>query len=173
MGDAAQVAPLDPWFSTRSPERAILLCSASFYPHRLALLGPSHGFGLSQRVTRLGPITLGEVTYETDVRIYFDEARASYHICIPLRGWLKSQHRGHQLTATPVLAAVYRPDAEMTVTRWPGGSRHLAVKIDQLAIERALKTLLVSPLDSPIAFDAALPVQAGAAQDWVRLVLMA
>jgi len=46
-GDAAQVAPLGPWFRTRSPEEAIHLCAASFYPHRLALLGPSHSFGMS------------------------------------------------------------------------------------------------------------------------------
>jgi len=58
------------------------------------------------------------------------------------------------------------------VTRWPGGSRHLAVKIDQFVVDRALETLVDCPLDSPIAFDAALPLQAGAAQDWVRLVLM-
>ena len=58
------------------------------------------------------------------------------------------------------------------MTRWPGGSRHLAVKIDQFVVDRALETLVDCPLDSPIAFDAALPLQAGAAQDWVRLVLM-
>jgi AraC-like DNA-binding protein len=61
----------------------------------------------------------------------------------------------------------------MTVTRWPGGSRHLAVKIDQNAVDRALETLVDSPVDSPIPFTAALPLKAGAAQDWVRLLLMA
>jgi hypothetical protein len=58
------------------------------------------------------------------------------------------------------------------VTRWPGGGRHLAVKIDQLALDGALEALLDTPLDSPIAFNASLPLQAGAVHDWVRLVLM-
>jgi AraC-like DNA-binding protein len=60
----------------------------------------------------------------------------------------------------------------MTVTRWPAGSRHLAVKIDQCAVDRALEALLDTALDSPIAFDGAISLHAGAAQDWVRLVLM-
>jgi AraC-like DNA-binding protein len=172
MGDAAQVAALGPRFRTRSPEEAIFLCAASFYPHRLALLGPSHSFGMSQRVTRVGPITIGDVTYDTDVSLGIDETRASYHVCVPLKGWLRSRHRGEELTATPGLAPIYRPDAELTVTRWHAGSRHLAVKIDQCAVDRALEALLDTAIDSPIAFDGALSLQAGAAQDWVRLVLM-
>jgi AraC-like DNA-binding protein len=171
MGDTASAAQ-GPWFRTRSPEEAIHLCAASFYPHRLALLGPSHSFGMSQRVTRVGPITIGDVTYDTDVSLGIDETRASYHICVPLKGSLQSRHRGEELTATPGLAPIYRPDAELTVTRWPAGSRHLAVKIDQCALDRALGALLDTALDSPIAFDGALSLQAGAAQDWVRLVLM-
>ena len=163
MGDAAAAA-LGPWFRTRSPEEAIHGCAASFYPHRLALLGPSHSFGMSQRVTRLGPITLGDVTYDTDVSLRVDETRASYHICVPLKGSLQSRHRGQELTATPGLAAIYRPDAELTVTRWPAGSRHLAVKIDQCAVDRALAALLDTALDSPIAFDGALSLHAGAAR---------
>lgn len=171
MGDAVSAA-LGPWFRTRSPEEAIHLCAVAFYPHRLALLGPSHSFGMSQRVTRVGPITIADVTYDTDVSLRFDEMRASYHVCVPLKGWLRSRHRGKELTATPELAPIYRPDGETTVTRWPAGSRHLAVKIDQCAVDRSLEALLDTALDSPVAFDGAISLQPGAAQDWVRLALM-
>jgi AraC-like DNA-binding protein len=173
MGDSLQVAPSDPWFRTTSPEEAIQLCETAYYPHRLELLGPSNSFGLTQRVTCVGPITVGDITYETDVALAFDETRASYLVCVPLNGWLESRHRGQQLTATPTLASIYRPDAEITATRWPGGSRHLAVKIDQVAVDRALETLVDSRVDSPIPFNASLPLKAGAAHDWVRLLLMA
>src|ERR1700694_930475 len=142
MDDAPRVAPSDPWFRTRSPERAIHLCETAFYPHRLGLLGLSNGFGLTQRVTRVGPITMGDVSYETDVALGFDETRAGYHVSVPLTGCLESRHRGLQLTATPALASIYRPDGEMTVTRWPGGSRILAVKIDHVAVNSALETLV-------------------------------
>ena len=172
MGDVARVAPSDPWFRTRSPAQAIHLCETAYYPHQLRLLGPSTSFGLAQRVTCVGPITIGDITYATDVALGFDETRSSYHVHVPLNGWLESRHRGQQLTSTPALAAIFRPDGETTVTRWPGGSRHLAVKIDQLALDRALDALLDTPLDSPIAFNASLPLHAGAVHDWVRLLLM-
>src|SRR4029077_2661900 len=117
-------------------------------------------------------ITLGDITYDTDVALNFNKPRATYHVNVPLKGWLKSRHRGQQLTSTAAVATNYRPDAEVTVTHWPGGSRRLAVSIDQFAVDRALETLVDGPMDSPIAFDATLPLKAGAAQDWVRLVLM-
>jgi AraC-like DNA-binding protein len=172
LNHAAQAPQPDPWFRTRSPEEAIHLCETAFYPHRLGLLGPSHRFALALRVTQMGPITLGDITYDTDVALSFNEPRANYHINVPLKGWLKSRHRGQQLTSTPAVATNYRPDAEVTVTQWSAGSRHLAVSIDQLVVDYTLETLVDGPLDSPIAFDAALPVKGGAAQDWVRLVLM-
>lgn len=114
---------------------------------------------------------MGDITYQTDVALRFEETRASYHICVPLNGWLQSCHRGQHLTSSPVMGSIYRPDAEMTATRWPAGSRQLAVKIDQAAVNRALETLVGSAVDSPIPFDASLPLKAGAAHSWVRLLL--
>jgi len=171
-GNAIPEAQPDPWFRTRSPEQAIYLCETAYYPHRLRLLGPSKSFGLTQRVTSVGPLTVGEVTYETDIAMRFDETRASYHVCVPLEGWLEAQHRGQQVNSTPTLASVYRPDAQIAVTRWPAGSRHLAVKIDQVPVDRALQALVGRRAHFPIAFDAALPLKTNAVQDWVRLLLM-
>ena len=171
-GDSPQLTSSDPWSRTRSPEQAIQLRETAFYPHRLTVLGPSSSFGLVQRVSRVGPITIGDTTYETDVALHFDDTRSSYHLCVPLNGWLKSRHRGQQLTSTTSQGSIYRPDAEIATTWWPGGSRHLAVKIDQGAVERALEALVGSPVGSPIAFRASLPLKTGAARDWLRLLLM-
>jgi AraC-like DNA-binding protein len=171
-GNTIPVTQPDPWFRTRSPEQAIYLCETAYYPHRLRLLGPSKSFGLTQRVISVGPMTVGEVAYETDVAMHFEEARASYHVCVPLEGWLATRHRGQQLTSTPTQASVYRPDAEIVVTRWPAGSRHLAVKLDQVAVDRALEALVGRRADFPIAFEAELPLKTSAVRDWVRLLLM-
>jgi AraC-like DNA-binding protein len=171
MADHTDDAATDPWYRTTSPEQAIHLCSTAFYPHRLTLLGRSNGFGLTQRVTSVGPVTIGDITYQTDVALGFEETRDSYHVCVPLTGWLESRHRRQQLTSSPALGSTYRPDAEMTATRWPGGSRQLAVKIDQAAVNRALETLVDTPVDLPIPFDAALPLNGGVAQSWLRLLL--
>ncbi|MCW2649057.1 MAG: thc operon regulatory protein [Mycobacterium sp.] len=112
---------------------------------------------------------MGGITYETDVAPGFDEHRASYHVRVPLQGWPEPSHRGLELTSTPALASIYRPDSPMTASRWPGGSRHLAIKIDQFAIDRALKTLVDTQIDPPIPFTAALPLNVCAARTWVQL----
>jgi AraC-like DNA-binding protein len=169
MGDAPQS---DPWLRTTSPAEAIHLCNTAYYPHRLRLLGPSNSFSLIQRVTHIGPITVGDITYQTDVQLSFNEARDGYHVDVPINGGLESRHRGRQLTSTPELATVFRPDGETMVTRWPGGSRHLSVKIDQVAVDRSLEGLIGRPVDSHIPFEATLPMKAGAALSWVRLLLM-
>ncbi len=170
--DAQESPPSDPWFRTRSPEQAMDVRGAAFYPHRLRLLGSSNNFALKQRVSHVGPITVGDTVYETDVAVEFDDNRANYHVLIPLTGWLESRYRGQPLISTPTLASIYRPDAEMAATWWPGGSRHLAVKIDQEAVDRALESLIQGSLSSPIEFDPSLPLKAGAAQEWVRLLLL-
>src|SRR3979411_1853161 len=117
MSDATQVAQSDPCFHTRSPEHANHLISNAFYPHRLRLLGPSTSFGLNLRATHVGPITVGEISYDTDVRLEgSDESRTSYHVDVPINGRLESRHRGLELTSIPGLAVVYRPDGDATVT---------------------------------------------------------
>ena len=172
VADEQESPPLDPWFRTQSPEQAMDVRGAAFYPHRLRLLGSSNSFALKQRVSHIGPITVGDTVYETDVAVEFDDDRANYHVLIPLNGWLESRYRGQPLTSTPALATIYRPDAEMAATWWPGGSRHLAVKIDQVAVDRALEGLIQGSLSSPVEFDPSLPLKAGAAQEWVRLLLL-
>jgi AraC-like DNA-binding protein len=169
--DATRPAQSDSRLRTTSPEQAIHMCKTAFYPHRLKLVGPSKNFGFTQRATRIGPITLADVTYETDVALSFDQPRASYHVNIPLAGWFESRHRGVEITVTPEAASVFRPDGETTVNRWPGGTRNLAVKIDRSAVDRALEVLIGDSVESPIPFNATLKLQAGAAADWVRLLL--
>jgi hypothetical protein len=171
-GPATRATQPDSWFRTTSPDVAIHIAETSFYPHRLRLLGHSNSFGLTGCVTCVGPITVADITYKTDVALDFDETRASYTVHVPMEGWLESRHRGQQLTSTPMLASLYLPDGDIAVTRWPGGSRHLAVKIDQAAVDRALQALVNGPANNPVAFNATLPLKAGAARDWVRLLLM-
>ena len=161
----------DPWIRTSSPEEAIHLCDTSFYPHRLTLLGSTSGFGFAQRVTQVGPITAGDVTYETDVRLDFDDVRAGYHVAVPLTGGLESRHRGREMTASAASASMYQPDGATTVTRWPGGSRLLVVKIDQAAVDTALERLIGRAVTTPVPFAPTLPLAGETARSWVRLLM--
>jgi AraC-like DNA-binding protein len=115
---------------------------------------------------------VGDITYDTDVALGFDEIRASYHVNVPIKGWLQSRHRGLETTPSPEVASIYRPDGEIAVTRWPAGTRNLAVKIDQVAVDRALESLVDGPVEAPIPFEATMPLNGNTAQSWVRLLLM-
>jgi AraC-like DNA-binding protein len=158
------------WFRTRSPEQAIHLCESAFHPHKLGLLGQSSGFGFTQRLTHAGPITLADLTYDTDVSLRFAGGRDSYYVHIPLDGPLKTEYLGCQQVSTPALATIYRPEPDMNVTRWPGGSRHLGVKIDQLVVDTALETLLGRSPESSVAFSVAFPLADRAARSWISQV---
>jgi hypothetical protein len=70
---------------TTSPEVAIHIAETSYYRHRLRRLGHSNSFGLTGCVTCVGPITVADVTYGTDVALDFDETRASYTVHVPMR----------------------------------------------------------------------------------------
>lgn len=159
------------WFRTRSLEQAVQLCETAFHPYKLGLLGPADEFGFTQRRTQAGPITLADLSYNTDVSLGFGGGRDCYYIHIPLSGHLEWRYSGQELVSTPALASIFGPVADMTVIRWPGGTRHLGVKIDQPAVDTALERMLGRPLDAPIEFTAALPIHAGAVQSWVRQML--
>ena len=85
-GDATQPTRSESWFSTTSPDVAIHIGETSFYSHRLRLLGHSNSFGLTGCLTCVGPITVGDITYETDVALDFGEPRASYTVHVPMEG---------------------------------------------------------------------------------------
>ncbi|MEZ0354205.1 AraC family transcriptional regulator [Mycobacterium sp. pR1184] len=160
----------DNWFHTRSPEQAIHLCESAFHSHRLRLLGPAEGFGFSQRLIHAGPITLADLSYDTDVSLRFSADRDSYYVHVPIDGRLESQYLGQRWVSTPATATIYGPRAEMSVTRWPAASRHLGVKLDQLVVDTALETLLGKPARSSVPFAVALPLADHAVRGWVTQV---
>jgi len=159
------------WMRKSSPEEAARLCSEAFYRQRLDLLDRSGRFALSQRHVRLGPITIGDITVGSDVRLDCGELGTSYHVNLPLTGRLESCHRGTRVTATPERAAVYRPDGETVLTRWAAGCRQLCVKIDRAAVDSTLEAALGRPVVAPIAFAPSTDIT-GPARSWAALLLL-
>ena len=115
MADHTEDAAADPWFRTTSPEQAIHLCGTAFDPHRLTLLGQSNGFGLTQRVTSVGPVTIGDITYPTDVAVGFEETRGGYHVHVPLEGCTRNSPdaRGHADSLAATTVRQVHPDWEI------------------------------------------------------------
>jgi AraC-like DNA-binding protein len=165
-----------PWARTSSLDRARELTGSAFYlDQTLRPLAEPEGFSMEQRVVSMGPVTLGDVTFGTDVRIDCGGPRDTYHVNLPLNGHVRSEHRGQRVIAVPERAAVYRPDGKTALPRWAGGTRQLSVMIDRAAVERALRDLLGSePVlrTGQIAFEPSMAVTQGAARDWAQLALL-
>lgn len=145
-------------------------CNSAFYPARFDILGERRS-GAVHRFNRIGPITMGDITYGQDVRLELDELGSSYHVNLPVAGRLESRHRGVEVVATRERAAVYRPDGEVILTRWAADCRQLCVKLDRVAVDRTLEALLGRPVPERIAFAAAMDIRSGAARSWAQLLL--
>jgi hypothetical protein len=128
-----QAVQSNPWTRTTSPEEAIHLCGTAFYPQRLTLLGSSTGFAFSQRVTQVGPITAGDITYGRDVRLGFDEARGGYHVSIPIVGRLESWHPADLPINTSTTEVLRRPVESANYT-----SRQFAETLKSLRIRQSV-----------------------------------
>lgn len=142
-----------------------------YYPQRLTSLAGTSAVSMSVRAGRLGPLLLGELTYDSDVRIECGELVSSYHVNLPLTGRVATSHRGHDAIATPDRAAVYGPEGPTVLSRWESGSRQLCLKIDRWALESSLSAQLGRELARPVEFEPELDVGAGPGRGWRDLVL--
>src|SRR3954465_13235660 len=120
--------PIHVALRTTDVDEARAFCRKLFYgPLQMNPVGDSSGFAFSGDVVMLGPITVGEISYGSDVHVAIADLRTSYHVLAPISGMMRSRHRGTIVTADPSLAAVYRPVGDIDLD-WPGGCRLLSVK---------------------------------------------
>nr|GID82099.1 AraC family transcriptional regulator [Actinoplanes derwentensis] len=123
----------------------------------------------SADVASLGPITLGDIRYGTDVHVSIGSLETSYHVLIPLTGWLRSRHRGAVVLADPTRAVVYRPTGDIELD-WPGTCRLLSVKVERAALERELDAALDQRVVSPMPLGASFDLVDGPGRTWSALV---
>jgi AraC-like DNA-binding protein len=146
-------------------------CSEVFYRHDMDQLDRSRPFSVSYRISQAGPVTVGDVTYAADMRLDFRELATAYHVNIPVRGVLRSRHRGVDITAAPGLAAVFNPEGETVFTHWPAGSRTLAVKFDRGAVSQALAAVVGRKVALPDV-DSGLDVRTGPGRSLARMLML-
>jgi AraC-like DNA-binding protein len=168
----AVMLPMAPCFSvtTEDINVAARLGNEMFYPQRFEAIGGSGRFTMTLHAGQLGSVFLADLTLGTDVRIDCGELTTSYHVNIPVRGSLRSQHGGVATIATPDRATVYGPTGRTVLTRWETGSRQLCVKIDKCALEAALSESVGHLITEPVNFDPTLDVRVGAGRSWAELV---
>ncbi|WIM93645.1 AraC family transcriptional regulator [Actinoplanes oblitus] len=155
---------------TTDVDEARAFCRKIYYePLRIEPVGDPGRFDFSADVVELGPITVGEVGYGTDIRVAIAALETAYHVLVPLTGVLRSRHRGTVVLADPTRAVVFRPTGDIELD-WPGTCRLLSVKVERGALERELDAALDQRLVSPMPLGASFDLVDGPGRTWVALV---
>jgi AraC-like DNA-binding protein len=141
-----------------------------FYSNLVDMLEPSRSLDTQLRVTKLGPVTIGDIRFGTDLKLRLYELGA-YHVDVLLSGRLEwQQGRDEPRVATDTTAAVFQPAGDTVLHRWTSDCRLLAVKIDREALEMQLAHMLDTPVGSPIPLGHRLDQSHGPGRTWTNMV---
>jgi AraC-like DNA-binding protein len=155
---------------TEDVDEARSFCRAMYYgPLNMQPVGRADGFDFAGDVVRLGPITLGEISYGADVALTTGDLETAYHVLAPLSGVMHSRHRDAVVTATPGRAAVYRPVGDIALD-WPGDCRLLSVKIERSALEQEIAVALGRHSSVPLPLGSSFDLTGGPGRSWASLV---
>jgi AraC-like DNA-binding protein len=121
------------------------------------------------RYAQVGAVAVSDVTFRATSTVECDDVGSRYYVHLPLSGRLESRHRGVDLTATPGIAAVYRPEGGSFLGRWTAGCRALCVELDRASVDSALAKLLDDE-PSRATFGLAMNTAHGFARTWVSLL---
>ncbi|MET0419950.1 MAG: AraC family transcriptional regulator [Actinoplanes sp.] len=147
-----------------------LVLAEHFYSSFVDMLEPSERLDTQLRVTSLGPITIGDLRFGTDLRLRLHELGA-YHVDVILSGQLEwQQGRDEPRVATDTSGAVFQPVGDTVLRRWTGDCRLLAVKIDCGALEMQLARMLDTPVSSPILLGRQLDQAHGPGRTWTNMI---
>jgi AraC-like DNA-binding protein len=159
------------WKHAETIEEAETLCGLALYPEqKLKILGNSESFALNQRISSLGPLTVGEVAFGTDVRLECGELHNSYHVNIPLSGHIESEHRGAHVTADSEYATVYQPEMYTVLPYWSAQTRLLCLKFDRSVVDDALRDALGDTNTTQINFGHTMQIHSGSGRAWAQMV---
>ncbi|MGX6606965.1 AraC family transcriptional regulator [Micromonosporaceae bacterium Da 78-11] len=162
--------PVHVELQTTDVDEARAFCRQMFYgPLRVDPVGDLSTFAFSGDVVMLGPLTVGEISYGSDIQLDVGDLVTAYHVVAPLTGSLRSRHRGTVVLADPTRAAVYRPVGDIHLD-WPGNCRLLSVKVDRAALERELDAALDQRIVSPLLLGASFDLIDGPGRTWAALV---
>lgn len=135
--------------------------------HRLVSLGGKQ-VRMSLRTVREAGVGLDLLSYDTPVEIV-SEGLGHFHLLqIPLRGRSMLRIGAREMTATPSIASL-PPLHEPFAQRWEGGSPHLLVYFEHVALARASDAFGFSDA-GPTGFDGALALGTERGQSLLRAV---
>lgn len=151
------------------PEEARIVGTRVYYPHRVVVQGDSARFAMRLSAASLGPLTVGWLGYETQVRIETEEL-GQYQVNVPTADTMRSECGNRDIISSPRTAAVYRPDQPTAFEGWSTPAPMLALKIARHSLERQLEQLLDRPLRGPIDFRLDMDISGGRGAQWWAMV---
>lgn len=168
--DAGPGARREVHLRSRDPIEASALAASVYHEHRLTILGDHRAFGMTLDAASLGPITLGWLLYDTEIRVDAEPHAGAYQINLASAGKMRAYCGSHQIVATSNRGMIFGPDRPTGFAGWRTPSLMLAIKIERHALEDELEQLLHRPVTRPIAFALALDLSRRGAGDWNQLV---
>lgn len=143
-----------------------------FYPVEVTPLSRPVSLLAESRLTeaRLGHLTLGSVHFGVvDTRLDAGEL-GTYHVNIPLSGFVESRCGAREAVILPGKAAVFTPREHTVLTRWSSEATQLCVKISRAALEDELSALIARPVPSWVRFDLEMDVTGGPGRSWLSVL---
>jgi AraC-like DNA-binding protein len=168
--DDGPVARGEVHLRSRDPLEASALAAHVYHEHRLTILGDHRAFAMTLDAASLGPITLGWLLYDTEIRVDAEPHVDAYQVNLVTAGRVRGYSGSHQVVATSSTGMIFGPDRPTGFTGWRNTSLMLGIKIERHALEDELEQLLHRPVTGPIDFGLALDLSRQGPADWNRLV---
>ena len=142
-----------------------------YHEHRLTILGDHRAFAMSLDAASLGPITLGWLSYDTEIRVDAEPHLDAYQVNLVTAGQTRAYCGSHRIIATSTQGNDL-PARQADGLRGLAHPRADARDQDRTtrARGRARATAPSIRSSGPIAFELALDLSRRGAADWNRLV---
>jgi AraC-like DNA-binding protein len=168
--DESSDGPLRESLRTTDLDEAGRFCRRLFYDSiRVRPLGTDRTIDFVADGMRLGPITVGEVRYGSDVYVTSTDLQTAYHVLVPITGAVQSRQLGHVVAADASCAVVLQPIGDVEL-RWAADCRVVSVKVDRAALEREVDAALGRQVASPMPLGASFSTGSGPGRSWAALV---
>ena len=155
---------------SHDPVEASTVAGRVYHEHRLTILGDHRAFAMSLDAASLGPVTLGWLCYDTEIRVDAEPHAHAYQVNLVTAGQTRAYCGSDRIVATSKTGMVFGPDRPTGFAGWRTPCEMLAIKIERYALEAQLEQLLHRRVTGPIAFSLALDLTRRTAADWNRLV---
>ncbi|MFF3487834.1 AraC family transcriptional regulator [Streptomyces sp. NPDC002701] len=158
-------------YETRCVDESLDVIAKHYYDLRLEVPGRAEDFLTRLGVAELGALTVGDVSFGTEVTIDFAQPRV-YHVTVPLTGRFRCR-QGHGATtyAVPERALLLQPEHGIRVDDWSADCRALSVKIDMPAVHGRLEALLGRTVRQAPRFEPYIDFSRGAGRSWLNLAM--